>query len=183
MKTQKVIFTGGPGTGKTSVINELEKHGYNCVPEASRQILKEEMEKDSDALPWIDILKFSEIAINRIKNQFHDFDIPSKNDFAFFDRGLPDVLAYMRHDDVEIPEQFNKLSKELRYHDIVFLFPYWDTIYETDSQRVEDSKTAKTLESYLKHSYEILGYEVIEIPKVSIEERVNFVKNKLKLIK
>ncbi|MGB1308804.1 MAG: AAA family ATPase, partial [Oceanihabitans sp.] len=30
MKTKKIVITGGPGTGKSSIINELIKRGYGC---------------------------------------------------------------------------------------------------------------------------------------------------------
>ena len=33
MKLKKVIITGGPGTGKTSIIKELKKRGYFCNDE------------------------------------------------------------------------------------------------------------------------------------------------------
>ena len=33
MKLKKVIITGGPGTGKTSIIKELKKRGYFCYDE------------------------------------------------------------------------------------------------------------------------------------------------------
>lgn len=34
------LFTGGPGAGKTSVLNELGKSGYAVVPEVAREIIK-----------------------------------------------------------------------------------------------------------------------------------------------
>ena len=34
----RVLITGGPGTGKTSLINELKKNGYNCSEEIVRKI-------------------------------------------------------------------------------------------------------------------------------------------------
>ncbi|WP_422136811.1 AAA family ATPase [Endozoicomonas sp. ALD040] len=27
-----IVFTGGPGSGKTSVINHLKELGYECAP-------------------------------------------------------------------------------------------------------------------------------------------------------
>ena len=34
----RVLITGGPGTGKTSLINELKRNGYNCSEEIVRKI-------------------------------------------------------------------------------------------------------------------------------------------------
>lgn len=46
------ILTGGPGVGKTSVLNELEKSGYTVMPETARAIIKEQMATGGEALPW-----------------------------------------------------------------------------------------------------------------------------------
>lgn len=36
------IFTGTPGSGKTSVIVELEKSGYVVVPESATDVISQE---------------------------------------------------------------------------------------------------------------------------------------------
>ena len=35
---KKIIITGGPGTGKTSLIEELKKNNFKCFDEISREI-------------------------------------------------------------------------------------------------------------------------------------------------
>jgi predicted ATPase len=37
------VVTGGPGTGKTTVLRELERKGFPCVPEVARQLIQEQM--------------------------------------------------------------------------------------------------------------------------------------------
>ena len=32
----RILITGGPGTGKTSLINELKRNGYNCSDRKER---------------------------------------------------------------------------------------------------------------------------------------------------
>lgn len=44
------IFTGGPGAGKTTVLNELAKHNYGCIPEVARAIIKEQHATGGNAL-------------------------------------------------------------------------------------------------------------------------------------
>ena len=36
--SNKVLITGGPGTGKTSVAKELSNRGYFCFPEIVRAL-------------------------------------------------------------------------------------------------------------------------------------------------
>jgi putative protein kinase ArgK-like GTPase of G3E family len=48
------IISGGPGSGKTTVIRELVKLGFPHVPEVARQIIQEQMQVGGTALPWGD---------------------------------------------------------------------------------------------------------------------------------
>ena len=36
----RVVITGGPGTGKTSIIESLEKMNFNVFSESSREVTK-----------------------------------------------------------------------------------------------------------------------------------------------
>ena len=38
---KRIVLAGGPGTGKTSVINELKKEKFYCLKEAAREIFNE----------------------------------------------------------------------------------------------------------------------------------------------
>ena len=49
-KSNFFIFTGGPGSGKTSVLNELNKRGYFIVPEVAREIIKAQRAISGDAI-------------------------------------------------------------------------------------------------------------------------------------
>ena len=35
---QKIVITGGPGTGKTTLLHSLKKRGFHCMDEISREI-------------------------------------------------------------------------------------------------------------------------------------------------
>ncbi|WP_028562347.1 ATP/GTP-binding protein [Paenibacillus pinihumi] len=47
-----IVITGGPGCGKTTLLNELQKNGYNYVPEVARKIIQTQVSSGGDALPW-----------------------------------------------------------------------------------------------------------------------------------
>ena len=57
---KRVILSGGPGTGKTSIINHLEKNGSSVFHEVSREIIKQELAANSRILPWDKLFEFSE---------------------------------------------------------------------------------------------------------------------------
>ena len=48
------ILSGGPGSGKTALINALAKQGLPCMPEAGRAIIQDQMAIGGSALPWGD---------------------------------------------------------------------------------------------------------------------------------
>ena len=48
MNTKRIVITGGPGTGKSSIINELKQRNYTCFDEVSRQ--KAELEEHQQAV-------------------------------------------------------------------------------------------------------------------------------------
>jgi predicted ATPase len=179
LELKRVIITGGPSTGKTSLINELEKKGYDCIHETSREIIQEALANDSNILPWKDHLKFSERVILQRKNHYFKAKTESSKKYTFFDRGIPDVFAYLKYDKIKVPEKFIELGNTLRYYSKIFLTPAWKNIYENDNERVEDFDKAEKLQHLIHHTYKKLGYEVILIPKTTIEKRINFILNHL----
>ena len=38
---KRIVITGAPGSGKTSLIKSLKLDGYTCIDEFSRKIFKE----------------------------------------------------------------------------------------------------------------------------------------------
>jgi len=46
------VITGGPGVGKTTLLNALEIKGMRVIPEDARQIIKEQMQTNGEGLPW-----------------------------------------------------------------------------------------------------------------------------------
>ncbi|EOW9393481.1 AAA family ATPase, partial [Vibrio cholerae] len=54
----RVVFTGGPGSGKTSVIKFLEQLGYPSATEVGRKVIQIQTERDGVALPWKDKVAF-----------------------------------------------------------------------------------------------------------------------------
>ncbi|MGE4512409.1 MAG: AAA family ATPase, partial [Chryseobacterium sp.] len=42
------VITGGPGTGKTTLLNALSANLYKTIQEAARAIIREETETETD---------------------------------------------------------------------------------------------------------------------------------------
>ena len=173
---KKFVITGAPGTGKTTIINALKTRGYNCIDEISREIISNEIANGGNALPWKDLLAFSERVFTLRESQL----LNSDDNLIFFDRGTVDVHAYMNSDHMQIPDLFNSSLEENRYNTKVFYTPIWEDIYVNDAERKESLSQAKEIEKSLLSSYSFFKYQLIKIPKNSVEERVNFILSHIK---
>ena len=170
------VITGGPGSGKTSIIESLRKKGFYCADEIARKVIKKQLDKGSNAVPWINRAEFHKLVL---KDKIEKYNKISESTISFSDRGILDLTAYFRTYKMEIPDEQIKASKEYRYNKIVFIAPAWKEIYSTDNERKEPFEEALEITEQIKKAYEEEGYEVIILPKKSVEERVNFILEKI----
>ena len=177
MKTQKIALIGGPGTGKTTLINALKAKGFSCMEEISRQITLEAQEKGIEQLFLENPLMFSEQLLIGRQKQFIEADL-LQQEVAFFDRGLPDVVAYLDYLKSSYPDSFKTICNQHNY-DTVFILKPWKAIYEQDNERYETFEQALILHDYLVKTYTAYGYHIIDTPFGTIEERVEFILNHL----
>ncbi|MDB2385454.1 ATP-binding protein [Polaribacter sp.] len=178
MKQQKIVLIGAPGSGKTSIMKTLEKRGFCCKQEISRQVILEAKEKGIDQLFLKDPLLFSKILVESRERQF--IEASKKNEkLVFFDRGIPDVTAYLDFFNTKFPEDFS-IKNTTYIYDMVFYFPPWKEIYQQDNERYESFEEAKKIDEYLLNTYNNLGYSIIKVPFDSIESRTDFILNSLK---
>ncbi|KAF3361902.1 Uncharacterized protein PHSC3_001556 [Chlamydiales bacterium STE3] len=168
-----VVISGCSGGGKSTLLSELASRGYSVVPEPGRQIVKEQIAIEGDALPWINLNKFLELALSRYLFQFNSQKESEK--FTFFDRGIIDAIRL----DHPQPEYFQHTAKNFRYNRLVFLVPPWEEIFANDGERKHDFESAKKEFNELLIKYKKWGYETVLIPKASVKERVDFILNKL----
>ncbi|TBW29050.1 AAA family ATPase [Gramella sp. KN1008] len=177
MKTRKIVITGGPGTGKSSIIHKLEEKGEKCLHEISRQVTLEAQKEGIDQLFLEKPLLFSQKLLEGRLDQFLEANRFDKQQ-VFIDRGLPDVLAYMEYFSTDYPALFHTTCTEYRY-DKIFILPPWKEIYTSDNERYESYEEALKISSYLYSTYKKYGYDPIEVPKMTITERTEFILNKI----
>ncbi len=170
---QKIVITGGPGTGKTTVIEALIKRNFMCMTEISREVTLNARRKGTEQLFLTNPLLFSELLLEGRVNQY--IEAEKKNEkFVFFDRGIPDVHAYMNYMSVDYPNSYINKSNLYRYN-YIFLMPPWEEIYISDNVRYENFEQALAIYNHLERTYKELNYNIIEVPTGSIEDRTNFI--------
>ena len=177
MKKELVVITGGPGTGKTTIIEKLIEHGYACFPEISRQITLEAKKQGIEQLFLEKPLLFSELLLEGRRKQ-HQQALADKAEIVFLDRGIPDILAYMHYIGDSYPAFFDLACKENSYTK-VFILPPWEEIYKSDEARYENFEQAKLIFNHLYETYKNYDYELIEVPLGTVEDRIQFLLSQL----
>ncbi|WP_121967226.1 AAA family ATPase [Myroides sp. N17-2] len=177
MDTKIILIIGGPGSGKTTLINELTSKGYVCYPEISRAVTKKAQEKGIDQLFLTEPLLFSQLLLEGRIEQ-HNEAVQESANLVFIDRGIPDVLAYMHYTGDKYPESFDVACKNHVYHQI-FLLPPWESIYQSDEQRYENFEQASQIHEHLISTYKNYGYDLIEVPRDTVEKRIDFIIGKI----
>jgi len=175
----KIVITGGPGTGKSTVINELLQLNYSCMPEISREITIQAQKNGIDQMFLKKPLLFSQLLLEGRVQQYKDAN-NKKSSIVFFDRGIPDVHGYMNYLGVDYPNQYKKMSEQYKYTQ-VFMMPPWQQIYKSDNERYESYEQSLAIYNHLVKTYKNLNYNIIEVPTGTVHKRVNFILNMLKL--
>jgi predicted ATPase len=167
------IITGGPGSGKTSIIAALRERGYRCVDEVGRQIIREQVLIGGNALHWGDRKTFLELMLSR---SMQDYELADREEGpVFFDRGIAEFAGYCRLTGMPLPAHVETATKLFRYAHSIFVTPPWPEIFENDQERKQDFREAVTTFGAVVGACREAGYELIEVPKVPVPERVEFI--------
>jgi predicted ATPase len=172
MTDQLFIITGGPGSGKTTLIEAFAARGFTTTIEAGRAIIKEQITIGSNALPWTDPLAFAELMLAwdiRSYEMIKEEDCP-----VIFDRGIPDVASYLKLMNVPVPDPIQKAATDFRYNRTVFIAPPWPEIFAQDTERKQTFEEAIATYEMLAETYKALDYELVTLPLTTVEERVEF---------
>jgi predicted ATPase len=169
-----IVITGGPGSGKTTLIKALAEAGYCTVAEAGRLIIREQMAAGGGALPWADRAAFAGAMLA------HDIEAYRNSSNAtgpvFFDRGIPDVIGYLTLTGLPIPTTMHEAALRHRYHRRVFIAPPWPEIFTQDAERRQTLKEAERTYAAMTRIYSRYGYDLVELPRTGVVARAAFVR-------
>lgn len=172
------VVTGGPGSGKSSLINAMARRGFRTMPKAGRAIIQDQVRIGGPALPWADRAIFAELMLGWELRSYQEAlasDAP-----VLMDRGIPDTVGYLTLCGLPVPAHIEAAAKIHTYNKRVFLAPYWDAIFAQDAERKQDRQEAEVTVRIMAEIYTRLGYQIVELPLVGIEQRADFMADSLR---
>ena len=168
--TQRILISGCSGGGKSTLLEALRQHGEIVIEDPGRRIVAEELAGTGAALPWVDGTAFARRAIDM---SLHDLGaIVPGTPRIFFDRGLIDAAVALWWAAGGPPPR--ETIGNHRFHSQVFFAPPWREIHLADAARRHGFEDAVAECDRLRDAYAELGYDIVDLPKTSVVERVAF---------
>ena len=161
-------LTGGPGVGKTALLDHLASMGFVTVREAARDVIHEQLLLDSDVLPWRDQSSFQRHVLGLQLRRESVADGP----VVFMDRGIPDGIAYLRAYNHSVFRDMLVHARD-RYDGVFMVEPHGE--YVDDAERREDPEEAQMLHGVIEATYRDLGYDLVSVPSMPVAQRSEFV--------
>lgn len=169
MSDRFFVVTGGPGSGKTTLIDALAARGFRHMPEAGRAIIRDQRRIGGNALPWGDRAAFAELMLAWEMRSWNEaLAHPGP---VIFDRGVPDVIGYLDLCGLPVPEHVARAAKIFRYARTVFVAPPWREIFTGDAERKQDFAEAAATHAAMLRTYAALGYEAVPLPFATVDAR------------
>lgn len=171
---KKYVVTGGPCSGKTTILNSINSLGFHILPESSRIVMEKyniHPKKDFNNFQRILMIEQMGMEIN-----LSNLDV----DVAFLDRSILDNYAYANFGNVTCSPEIEDFVRNTDYSKI-FLLDITPE-YKKDDQRWESQYMAKTIHNKIHNTYNEFGYNPIEVPffeedsfEKSVEKRRDFI--------
>ena len=164
------VITGGPCTGKTTVINILSERGYKTTIEHARH--------------YIDTQKITGRTIEEIRENKREFQLGvlnmqieeeatlDVNEQVFLDRALPDAMAYYQFLGLEYDDRLIEQCNKYCYNKVFILARLPLT---NDYARLEDEAEQIRIHNLIIKVYETFPCPIVHVPVLPAEERVDFI--------
>jgi predicted ATPase len=167
------VITGGPGSGKTSIVEALAVNGYCTVAESGRAILRQQAVIGGTATHVADAVAFRDLMLQRGIDDYERMS--GESGPVFFDRGVAELVGYCRLIGVPVAEHVRRAAAVYRYNPTVFVAPPWPEIYANDDLRKQGMAEAARTFACVVGAYRECGYRIVEVPQTAVADRAAFI--------
>ncbi|MEO9338091.1 AAA family ATPase [Mesorhizobium sp. SB112] len=168
------VLTGGPGSGKTTLLEALKRTGFATTPEAGRGIIQDQSAINGPALPWKDPALFAELMLSWEMRNYRQASLETGP--VFFDRGMPDLIGYLKLSGLPVPDHFHRAAEKFRYNRKVFILPPWREIFSGDSERKQSFDEAQRTYDAMIDAYSAQDYALTIVEPGTVEQRAGFIR-------
>ena len=172
-RTNWHVITGASCSGKTTLIDLLANKGFHTNPEVGREYIEMELSKGHT----IEKIRTDRASLTRniySMMKMSENELNSK-EFIFLDRALPDALTFFRLAGMDP----NKILPDCFQYHYASVFLLERLPYLQDDIRAGGDESEDYFDSWMSRDYGALGYDIIKVPVLSPEERLNFVLDSL----
>lgn len=167
-KVIRAVLTGGPGAGKSSLLEAMRIKNVRIFPEAARAILQS---PNGMAMRADRPLDFAMAMLDADLAAWHVAD----SKLSVYDRGFPDIAGFLELEGLPVPAILDRICYENRYSGPIFRAVPWLEIYATDAERTQDWSQGVASDEAVRSAWKRYGYELIDLPQVSVNQRADFV--------
>ncbi|MGL5839379.1 MAG: AAA family ATPase [Sphingorhabdus sp.] len=168
----RAVITGGPGTGKSTLLQALAATGLQTFPEVARTILK------APGGMAMRAERPAEFAVAMLKAQCDAWHAAEPG-LSVYDRGFADIAGYLKLEALPIPDELEQACRHRHYQGPVFRAPPWREIYTGDEERIQTWEEALAGDAAVTAAWKHYGYRLIDLPFVPVTGRVAFVMEQL----
>ncbi|PWT94791.1 MAG: hypothetical protein C5B53_12395 [Candidatus Melainabacteria bacterium] len=178
MAEKSVVLSGATYAGKTTLLRLFQAQGYTVVPEAGGLVIAELNSKLSveGQKKWRaeNPLAFYELLIAK-QQELEAAVKPSAPGLTFYDRAVPDYLAFLRLAKVEIPDRLRQIACMHQY-DLVFVCEILSGFDDRSSTgRSLGRGDSEKLQELTMKTYEEFCCPAKLLKAAPIEERIAFI--------
>lgn len=172
VETDWYVLTGAACTGKTTLIDLLAEKGFQVIPESARPYFKAKFAKGQT---------IEDIRSDRVELQYGIFNLQleyenghQSNDLTFLDRAAPDCLSFNRIFGLD-PNEILPDCFRYRYAGVFILDRLHLAREKEKTLGPEDALASEFLDEWLVRDYQALGYDVVRVPVLPPEDRLEFI--------
>ena len=169
MTAEFIVISGGPCSGKTTIIDELTAAGHTTIPEAATELIED---------PPFDNLRSDprefqrRVLTRQLENERRVLKSVGTGETVFLDRGIGDGFGYLLYHEFEPFEELIEAWPQARERSRCVLFFDSRPDYQAASHRSETPEEARRIHEILLADYRSRHDRVIRIPWLPVEERL-----------